>query len=164
MTLGSHQRTVGASQSHFTPRALVDALGSFDLDPCAGDPRPWNCATTNWTAADDGLSRPWTGRVWCNPPFDRYAVGAWVAAMAAHQSEILLLHARTETAWFRPVWRSAHSILFLATRLHFCDSAGVPQAANSGAPLVLAAFSPYDTIRLQRSGIAGSLVTRWTQI
>ncbi len=35
MTLGSHQKTVGASQAHLTPRWIIETLGPFDLDPCA---------------------------------------------------------------------------------------------------------------------------------
>ncbi len=31
MTLGSHQRTIGATQVHLTPRCIIDALGPFDL-------------------------------------------------------------------------------------------------------------------------------------
>jgi hypothetical protein len=41
MTLGSHQTSIGKSQAHFTPRWIIDTLGLFDLDPCAGDPRSW---------------------------------------------------------------------------------------------------------------------------
>ena len=51
MSLGSHQRTVGLSQNHITPRWIIDALGPFKLDPCAADPRPWDCAEINWTTA-----------------------------------------------------------------------------------------------------------------
>ncbi len=58
MTLGSHQQSVGKSQTHFTPRQILDALDEFDLDPCAGDPRPWDCARVNYTEADDGLGAP----------------------------------------------------------------------------------------------------------
>jgi hypothetical protein len=49
MTLGSHQQCVGKSQSWITPKHIIDALGPFDLDPCASDPRPWDCAGDNWT-------------------------------------------------------------------------------------------------------------------
>ncbi len=38
VALGSHQRTIGASQVHLTPRLIIDALGPFDLDPCSVDP------------------------------------------------------------------------------------------------------------------------------
>ena len=63
MTLGSHQRCVGETQSWITPKPLIAALGgpeAFDLDPCASDPQPWPCAKTSWTTG--GLQRPWHGR------------------------------------------------------------------------------------------------------
>jgi hypothetical protein len=40
MTLGSHQKTIGDSQSWITPRHVLDALGVFDLDPAGAFPRP----------------------------------------------------------------------------------------------------------------------------
>src|SRR5262249_48497048 len=75
MTLGSHQRAIGLSQAHVTPKWIIEATGPYDLDPCAADPRPWPCARTNWTT--DGLNRPWPREcfIYLNPPFDRYEVG-----------------------------------------------------------------------------------------
>jgi DNA N-6-adenine-methyltransferase (Dam) len=115
VTLGSHQKTIGDSQSWVTPKWIIDALGPFDLDPCAADPRPWDCARRNVT--EGGLDTPWAGRVWLNPPFDRYQVGRWISRLADHGSGTALLHARTEAEWFEPCWRSAKGILFLADRL-----------------------------------------------
>jgi hypothetical protein len=173
MTLGSHQGTIGKSQSHLTPRSILDALGEFDLDPCAADPRPWDCAKENYTEQRDGLSLPWGGRVWLNPPFHRYMVGQWVERMVRHGRGTMLLHARTETAWFAPVWRSAAAILFLSGRVTFCKADGSPQtiaspsskyfgkAANSGAPVALAAFGQEDARLLDESGLKGSLVRSW---
>lgn len=60
MSLGSHQTTIGVSQTYITPKWIIDALGPFDLDPCAADPRPWDCAITNVTR--NGLQFPWQGR------------------------------------------------------------------------------------------------------
>jgi hypothetical protein len=48
MTLGSHQQAIGKSQAHLTPQWIVRELGTFDLDPAAASPRPWDCATTNY--------------------------------------------------------------------------------------------------------------------
>ena len=31
-----------------------------------------------FTAEDDGLKKRWKGTVWCNPPFHRHLIGAWV--------------------------------------------------------------------------------------
>jgi hypothetical protein len=169
MTLGSHQRSVGVSQAHITPRWIIDALGVFDTDPAAAYPRPWNCATVNYTEADDGLSRPWHGRVWLNPPFDRYHVGQWIQRLSDHGRGTALLHARTETGWFGTCWQSADRILFLSRRLIFLQANGQPcvtrngETANSGAPPALVAFGEYDADRLtefaQRHG--GALVNQW---
>jgi hypothetical protein len=147
MTLGSHQTSIGKSQSHITPRWILDALGPFDLDPAAADPRPWACAKKSYSEADDGLSKRWSGRVFLK--------------LANHGRGIALLHARTETDWFLPIWRGASGILFLANRIHFHLPDGTRHPANSGAPPVIAAFGAKDLAALRESGIAGALVTRW---
>lgn len=159
MTLGSHQKTVGDSQSWITPLWIIQALGPFDLDPCGAYPRPWHCADHSFTR--DGLSKPWHGRVWLNPPFDRYEVAKWVRKLAKHGNGTALLHARTEAEWFEPVWAKAGAILFLADRLYFHHPDGTRAKANSGAPACLCAFGAYDTERLKTSAVAGYLVTAW---
>lgn len=160
MTLGSHQQTVGKSQTYITPRWLLDALRPFDLDPCAADPRPWDCAETNWST--DGLSsRPWFGRVFLNPPFDRYQVELWVNRLARHGNGVALLHARTEAAWFKPIWTHATAILFLASRIKFCDEEGIEHPANSGAPAILAGFGENGLEKIKACKIPGYLVTNW---
>ena len=162
MTLGSHQKTVGNSQNWITPRWIIEALGPFDLDPCACFPRPWDCARSNFIKR--GLEPGWFGRVWLNPPFDRYEVGKWIARLAEHGNGTALLHARTEAEWFVPIWQHAKAILFLADRLYFHYPNGDRAKANSGAPACLVAFSDYDATRLRDSKIAGFLVDRWSQI
>src|SRR6516225_3330007 len=145
VTLGSHQRCIGGSQNWITPQWVISILGPFDLDPAAADPRPWDCAKLNW--ASDGLKREWAGRTFFNAPFDRREVGQWVARMAAHNNGTLLIHARTEAAWFAPVWQHASSILFLSDRLYFHYPDGSRAAANSGAPACLVSFGQYDAQR-----------------
>jgi hypothetical protein len=169
MTLGSHQKTMDTSQVHIAPRWIINALGPFDLDPCAADPRPWDCAEVNLCEADDGLRRMWTGRVWLNPPFDRYKVARWIGRLAEHGGGTALLHARCETAWFRICWERATVMLFMAKRLIFmkpdgtlCTTKG-GEVANSGAPPVLVAFGDYDAMRLRSFAAehGGALVERW---
>lgn len=171
MTIGSHQQAIGKSQVHITPRWIVDALGPFDLDPCAAFPRPWDCAKQNYT--NMGLSRHWSGRVWLNPPFHRYEVGRWIDRLVRHGAGTALLHARTETAWFAPIWQHATAVLFLARRVIFCREDGSPQTisnptskhfgkpANSGAPIVLAAFGAFDAAKLKSADLAGAFVDHW---
>jgi DNA N-6-adenine-methyltransferase (Dam) len=159
VTLGSHQQCVGKSQDWITPRWILDATGPFDLDPCAADPRPWNCARVNWST--HGLERDWFGTIYLNPPYNRYEVSAWASKLARHNNGVALLHARTEAKWFEPVWQHAAVILFLADRIHFHRPNGSREPANSGAPPVLAAFGDEAAQRLYRCGIGGALVTRW---
>jgi hypothetical protein len=164
MTLGSHQQAVGRSKVHITPKWIIDRLGPFDIDPCAADPRPWNCARLNITEKDNGLIQPWRGRVWLNPPFDRYEVARWISRLAEHGQGTALLHARTEAGWFEPIWESASGILFMGDRIKFCKPDGREQPANSGAPAVLVAFGDKDLARLRDSNIDGILVTQWVKI
>ena len=159
MTLGSHQRTVGESQNWITPRWILDALGRFDLDPAAADPRPWDCAKVSFSTG--GLDRPWAGRVFLNPPFDRYIVGRWISKLAEHGNGVALLHVRTEAAWFEPVWRHASALLFLADRLYFHHPDGTRASANSGAPACLVAFGSDNAEILRTCRIPGYLLETW---
>lgn len=163
MSIGSHQACIGKSQTHLTPRWILDSLGPFDCDPCAAESMPWETASRMIALPENGLSADWHGRVWMNPPFDRRVVGEWVRKFFDHGNGICLLHARTETDWFQPVWERADGILFLRKRVKFCDETGREAEANSGAPVVLAAvgeITPEMTNygALVRSGLDGWMV------
>jgi phage N-6-adenine-methyltransferase len=61
-----------------TPQDFFDMLDSefgFTLDACAVRENA-KCAAY-YTPQQDGLSQPWPGRVWCNPPYGR-EIGRWV--------------------------------------------------------------------------------------
>lgn len=165
MTLGSHQTTIGSSQSWITPKFIIDDLGPFDLDPCECDQQPWPCAALGYKKDGiGGLALPWRGFVWLNPPFHRYEVGKWMEKMARHRGGgIALVHARTEAEWFNPIWQHAAVIGFLKDRLYFHYPDGRRADANSGAPAVLAAFGDRAERRLLQSKIPMHLVTGWNR-
>lgn len=106
-----------------TPQDLFDELDKefhFNLDVCAL-PENTKCAAY-YTPEMDGLSQPWYGRCWCNPPYGRQ-VGRWVRKAAlsalAGATVVMLLPARTDTKWFhRWIYRRAE-IRFLPGRLKF---------------------------------------------
>ena len=65
-----------------TPQYFFDILDKefhFNLDVCA-IPENSKCQAY-YTPEMDGLSQPWYGRCWCNPPYGRQ-VGLWVAKAA----------------------------------------------------------------------------------
>lgn len=143
---------------YLTPPNLLSHLGQFDLDPCSPEVRPWSTAARHFTAKDDGLSLPWVGRVWCNPPYDR-STAAWLARCASHGNAIALIFARTETAlWFKEVWPKADSVFFLCGRLTFHHVDGTPLPFNGGAPSALVAYGRSNTDLLSCCGWPGQLV------
>ena len=63
MSMGGHQSAAALKDEWLTPRHVLDALGPFDLDPCAPQVRPWDTAARHYTVMDNGLVQPWSGMV-----------------------------------------------------------------------------------------------------
>lgn len=118
-----------------TPQELFDELNKeflFDVDVCA---LPQN-AKCKWyyTPADDGLSKPWIGNVWCNPPYGKH-IGDWIekaffsAKTGVANVVVMLLPARTDTKWFHEyIYKKRNvEVRFVKGRLKFGD-------AKSSAP------------------------------
>lgn len=149
----------GATDSWISPQKIVEALGPFDLDPCACSPQPWPCAARSFTIEDDGLSQLWSGRVWLNPPYSQ--VWRWMERLGDHGSGTALIFARTETEGFvEQVWSRATAVMFLHGRLFFHKPDGSRAKGNSGGPSYLVAYGESDALLLRQSGLAGSIV-RW---
>lgn len=166
--IGGHHSARASTTTWLTPPAILIAMGgakSFDLDPCAAVGQPWPTAHQHYTVVDNGLMKPWHGRVWLNPPYGR-AIGAWLGRMAAHNHGVALIFARTDTAaFFDHVWRAASGLLFIAGRLAFLRADGSPmprkggkRPANSGAPSVLVSYGQHDLDVLAACGVEGQLV------
>lgn len=157
--MGGHETPKRTTKDEWlTPPHVLAALGEFDLDPCAPIVRPWPTAREHFTEADNGLWKPWRGRVWCNPPYADY--GTWLGRLAEHGNGIALIFARTETeAFFEHVWSKATGLLFLAGRLTFHHVDGRQAAANSGAPSVLIAYGRENLAALYASKLPGAIVT-----
>jgi hypothetical protein len=86
---------------------VTDVMGAIDLDPCSNSKTDPNVpAKHHLTKEDDGLSMPWFGRVYMNPPYGT-AIAKWVDKLVSeHESgnvvqAIALTPARPDTRWFR---------------------------------------------------------------
>ena len=145
--MGSHHSHNAGTTTWLTPPHIIDALGPFDLDPCAAP--GWETARRHYILPQDGLALPWRGHVWLNPPYGAEA-WKWLSKLAEHGDGIALIFARTETAGFvREVWGKADAVKFLHGRLHFHYPDGTRAPANSGAPSVLVAYGPRGSDRLR---------------
>ena len=113
--------------------ALYNAEYHFTLDVCA-TPENAKCERF-FTLDDDGLAQSWAGEMcWCNPPYGR-EVGAWVKKAAEESAHakliVLLLPARTDTAWWHDYVAPFASVDFLRGRVCFVggdSSAPFPSA------------------------------------
>ena len=153
MGMSSHQSARMKNDEWLTPPEILRSLGAFDLDPCSPINRPWPTAADHYTVADNGLAKPWFGRVWCNPPFGREAI-TWLDRMRAHGNGVALIPARTETAMFyQTVWGHADAVCFLRWRPHFHYVDGRRAPFNSGAPIALVAYGAANMVALQNSGL-----------
>ncbi|KKN24265.1 hypothetical protein LCGC14_0896580 [marine sediment metagenome] len=108
-----------------TPQDVFDALdaefGGFDLDPCA---TPENAKCSNYyTQEEDGLAKPWRGKVFVNPPYGRgikwWIRRCYVAAGSTASLVVALIPSRTDTAWWHDYVMKASEIRFIRGRLHF---------------------------------------------
>jgi len=158
VAIGSHQSAKMDKDEWLTPPEILNALGDFDLDPCAPIVRPWDMAENHYTIHDLGLTRPWFGRVWCNPPYGSQT-GIWLQRLADHGNGIALIFARTETEmFFSQIWKRADALLFIEGRLYFHHVDGSRAAANAGAPSVLVAYGMMNVDALANSGIKGKVI------
>ena len=110
-----------------TPQEFFDELNDefgFDIDVCA---LPENAKCDQYyTPEQDGLSQPWQGVVWCNPPYGR-DIGKWVQKEYEENKKennfiVMLLPARTDTKWFHEYIYGKAEIRFVRGRLKFGGS------------------------------------------
>jgi len=125
--IGYTQLTSSSSQDWATPQEFFDRLDAefhFTLDVCA---------TQENTKCDlfypielDGLSQPWEGICWMNPPYGR-KIGLWVQhayESMAHRGAIVvcLLPVRSCTSWWHTYVMKADEIRFIRGRQRFGEA------------------------------------------
>jgi phage N-6-adenine-methyltransferase len=125
----THAGNASVNHEWETPKELLEALhsvfGRFDLDPCA--PRSSRTrvrAKRHLTSEDDGLSAPWRGVVFVNPPYGR-GLARWVAKarreveLGHARTVVALLPARPDTTYWHEHVAGRAVVYFLKGRLRF---------------------------------------------
>ena len=138
----------------YTPIEIIRSLGEFDLDVACDSMCLNETAKKRFTPEDDGLSQPWTGRVWCNPPFSD--VVPWVRRMISHGDGVLLVFARSDAIWFQNAVRASGMCLLLAGRTTF----GRPDGTKSRCPLgcAIIPFGEANRVAVEKCGVRGLLL------
>lgn len=154
MTGFCHEAAIGGSAEWYTPPHVFEALGlRFDLDPAAPPGGvPWIPARRHLTEEEDGLARPWYGRVWLNPPYGRQTA-RWLRRLSEHGDGIALVFARSDTDWFQRFAPTATAICFVSGRLRFVPGDDRTEASSAGAPSLLMAFGLPCALAVAQSGL-----------
>ena len=149
----------------YTPEPYIEAarlvMGDIDLDPAS-------CQTANgvvraktfFTAEDDGLAQPWSGRVWMNPPYSSDKISAFCGKLVAEyqsgnvMAACVLVNNATETRWFQSLCGAASAICFPSGRVRFWNPSKEAAPLQGQAVLFLgddmatfkAAFSKFGVV------------------
>lgn len=146
------------NDERYTPKYVVDALGPFDLDPCAPLIPLYRTATKMYDKEQNGLRRPWTGRVWCNPPYSSPAMERFIDRMVEHGNGVLLVPCRFGTrVYMDKILPNATSLFFLSGRIRFHDATGVLMGSPSWDSVLFAFGETNDKI-LRSCGLKGKYV------
>jgi hypothetical protein len=139
------------SDERYTPQWVFDGLGMmFDLDPAApaegGDCVP---ARKRYTSLEDGLTQPWDGVVWLNPPFTQLA--PWIARFVEHGRGLFLGPISNSRPWMK--------IAQGADRIWLCKDFAFTHPTHAGRrtsmPIGFIAYGPESVEGLTRLALSG---------
>lgn len=138
----AHVANNSGNNEWYTPADYIalarEVMGSIDTDPATSEIANRTVqAAQIFTAEDNGLTKQWSGRVWCNPPYAQPLIAEFAEAIASKfeageiEQACVLVNNGTETGWFQRMLQAASAVCFPRSRIRFVDPEGNP----SGAPL-----------------------------
>lgn len=137
-----HVANNSGNNEWYTPPDFIErarrVMGAIDLDPASCEIANRTVgATAYYSAADNGLTKTWRGRVWMNPPYAQPLIGQFAEKLAASvrdgavEQAVVLVNNATETRWFQALFDEASAVCLLKGRVRFLNPDGNP----GGAPL-----------------------------
>jgi phage N-6-adenine-methyltransferase len=128
----------------YTPAHILErvrtVLGNIDLDPASSAIAQQRVqADRYFTEQDDGLAQDWSGKVFCNPPYDQWRltkftnkfVGSYFDKLI--EEGIMLTNSGTDTTWNTPLSRGVQ--VYTNGRIEFLQPCGNPKAKGSRGQL-----------------------------
>lgn len=156
MAESHNHRAQGTGENEwYTPSEYIEAarafMGAIDLDPASSALANETVrAHRFFSAADDGLSKEWRGRVWLNPPYAQPAIGHFMAKLVAERENfseaVALTHNYTDTAWFHLAAGAAAAICFTRGRIAFVNPDGERAAPTQGQAFFYFGKRPRDFV------------------
>jgi len=148
LKLFGHEQEVTTTDDYLTPRWVFDELGvEFDLDVAASAFGDYVPARRRFTKHDDGLSQPWEGFVWMNPPFSQ--ASPWVRRFIDHGNGVCLVP-WAKSAWTFELWDVADVVALPPNTWFDFDRVGQP--SRIWMPVYFAAVGTAGSAALRDSG------------
>jgi site-specific DNA-methyltransferase (adenine-specific) len=129
-----------------TPDKLFKKLDDefhFTLDSCASDEN--HKVDNYYTIKTDGLRSPWSGVVWCNPPYSNIA--DWIKKGYEEAQKgctvVMLIYSKTDTKYWHNHVMKADEIRFIKGRVTFKGAKN-----TSPAPSSIIVFRPYSKTKV----------------
>jgi hypothetical protein len=122
----------------YTPPKYTEAakrvMGGIDLDPASNSvANEFVKADAFYTKEDDGLTKPWYGRVWLNPPYAQPLIAQFAEAVvgkfssAEFEQAVVLVNNATDTKWLQSMMKACSAACFLEGRIRYLDKTGEPK-------------------------------------
>ena len=153
----SAYEAAGKSDDWYTPAYIFAALRCrFDMDVAAPVEGPRYVPASQWLH-NDGITAPWHGFVWMNPPFGHQSTKrAWLRRFFDHGNGIALVPDRTSAPWWQEFAPMASAVLFVAGKIKFERPDGT-SGESPGTGTCLFAAGPTARAALVGSGLGFTL-------
>ena len=114
----------------YTPPDIIqlarEVMGAIDLDPASSTKAQEVVrATRFYDLQDNGLLKPWTGRVWLNPPYGQPLIAQFSQKLTTQvragsvTEAIALVNNATETGWFQDLLSVSSGVCFPKGHIRF---------------------------------------------
>ena len=126
----THVTNNSGENEWYTPLQFIEAahqaLDGIDLDPASSTAANEVVkAARYYSIDDDGLTQPWHGTVWMNPPYGGPLIGKFIDKLVTEYvagrttQAIVLVNNGTETSWFQTLAEHSTAFCFPAGRIRF---------------------------------------------
>jgi len=95
-------------------------------------------ALTYYTIQDDGLTKPWKGKTWMNPPYSNKLIEKFCKKLVFYYAvgdvteAIVLVNNATETKWFHVLAQYASAMVFPQGRISYYSPDGESKSPLQG--------------------------------